>query len=228
MQRLSQLPAPPDFAVEVVRARRPDEPAFLNYLSRHVRIVDSKGRRSRSLIYDEVDRPALDAVVIAAHFSATHEGARETFVVLRSAVRPPISLRDSARSAVGEPQNRGLWELPAGLIESGESDPFGVLRAAQRELAEETGFSVLEEELVELGPSVYPAPGVIAERQFFFRVEVDPRRRGVPTLDGSPLEEAGRLVAVPLRVALEAARQGRLPDSKTELALRRLAEVLSP
>ncbi len=227
MQRLSQLPAPPDFTVEVVRPRAPDEPAFLNYVSRHVRTVDENGRRSASLIYDEVDRPALDAVVIAAHFSATLEGTTERFIVLRSAVRPPVALRDPERPPQLGLGPRGLWELPAGLIEPDETGLSGLLCAARRELEEETGFSVSEEDLFELGPAVYPAPGIIAERQFFFHVEVDPEERRAPTLDGSALEEAGSLVAVPLRAALQAAREGRLPDSKTELALRRLQEILS-
>lgn len=226
MQRLSQLPAPPDFAVEVVGPRAPGEPAFLNYVSRHVRTVDPGGRRSATLIYDEVDRPALDAVVIAAHFRAVLEGSNEVFVVLRSALRPPVALRDAARSPEGASFEGSLWELPAGLVEPHETGREGLRCAAVRELSEETGFFVGEEALVELGPSVFPAPGVIAERQFFFSVEVNPESQKVPTLDGSPLEEAGQLVAVPLRVALQAARLGHLPDSKTELALRRLQEAL--
>lgn len=226
MQRLSQLPAPPHFTVEVVRPRAQDEPPFLNYVSRHVRTVDAEGRRSRALIYDEVDRPALDAVVIAAHFRALLRGQEETFVVLRSAVRPPVSLRPQSRSPLPEPENRGLWELPAGLVEPEESGPDGLRRAAARELLEEAGFDVPASEFHYLGPSAFPAPGVIAERQFFFHVEVDPERQEAPVLDGSPLEEVGQLVAIPLRAALEAARAGLLADSKTELALRRLEEEL--
>lgn len=226
MERLSHLPEPPHFTVEVVRPRAADEPAFLHYVSRVVRTVDSEGNRSATLIYDEVDRPALDAVVIAAHFRAHFRGAEEVYVVLRSAVRPPVSLRKQSRSPLPEPESRSLWELPAGLVEPEESGPDGLRRAAARELLEEAGFDVKESALRTLGPSVFPAPGLIAERQFFFHVEVDPENQKPPLLDGSPLEEAGRLVAVPLRVALEAAKDGRLADSKTELALRRLKEDL--
>jgi ADP-ribose pyrophosphatase len=226
MQRLSQLPVPPHFTVEAVRPRSPEEPAFLHYVSRHVRTVDAQGRRSATLIYDEVDRPALDAVVIAAHFWAPVGDAEQIFVVLRSAVRPPVSLRQQSRSPLPEPENRGLWELPAGLVEPAEAGPDGLRAAATRELLEEAGFEVSPDQFRSLGPSAFPAPGIIAERQFFFHVRVDPESQMTPPLDGSPLEEAGQLVAVPLRAALDAARAGLLSDSKTELALRRLQEEL--
>lgn len=227
MERLSYLPLPPHFAVEVVRSRGPDEPAFLRYVSRVVRTVSVDGKRSATLVYDEVDRPALDAVVIAAHFRVPTEGVEEVYVVLRSAVRPPIALRDPSRSPLPEPENRALWELPAGLVEPEEKGPDGLRRAAARELLEEAGFEVGASDLHPLGPSVFPAPGLIAERQFFFHVRVDPALQNEPSLDGSPLEEAGQLVAVPLRTALQAAREGLLADSKTELALRRLQEELN-
>ena len=75
--------------------------------------------------------------------------------------------------------------------------------------------------------SVFPAPGMVAERHFFFRVQVDPSEREKPTLDGSPLERAGVVAALPVDEALELCRRGEIQDSKTELALRRLEEHLS-
>lgn len=182
---------------------------------------------SAPFTYDEVDRRALDAVVVVPHFlQRSAEGVPVRHVVLRSAHRPPVMLRDAARSPLVEPDNRALWELPAGLVEPDEASAEGIVRAAQRELLEETGFEVELSELVQLGPSTFPCPGVIAERHFFFHVEVSLERRVEPPLDGSPLEAVGSLVAVPLTVALEAARAGELADAKTELALRRLVETL--
>ena len=78
-----------------------------------------------------------------------------------------------------------------------------------------------------LGPSTLPAPGFIAERHFFVSVEVAPERRGEPGLDGSALERFGRVIALPLRRALAWCASGRIEDAKTELGLRRLAELAS-
>lgn len=184
---------------------------------------------SAPFVYDEVDRHALDAVVIVPHFlGPAPEGSKgaERYVYLRSAVRPPVEMRDAARSAVPEPEVRALWEAPAGLVEPDEETPEGIVRCAQRELAEEAGFDLPTSAFRRLGPSTFPCPGVIAERHHYFHVEVDPAQRGEPSLDGSPLEAAGIVVAVPLREALRACRDGDLADAKTELALRRLAEVV--
>jgi ADP-ribose pyrophosphatase len=120
----------------------------------------------------------------------------------------------------------GLWEVPAGLVEASEQTTTGPARAAQRELAEELGFSVALEAMHTLGPSAFPSPGVIAERHFFFEVTVDPAVRREPELDGSALEHFGVVAEVSLEDALQMCRSGQIEDSKTELALRRLAERL--
>jgi ADP-ribose pyrophosphatase len=76
-----------------------------------------------------------------------------------------------------------------------------------------------------LGPWTFPAPGIIGERHIYFHVEVDPRTRTTPTEDGSALERAASIVTLPVRDAIEHCRRGAIPDAKTELALRRLAEL---
>jgi ADP-ribose pyrophosphatase len=150
---------------------------------------------------------------MAAHY--LEGGVRRVF--LRSAIRPAFALRPIVPLHDG-----GLWELPAGLIDDGEAPP----EAAVRELAEELGFDVDPEALSPVGPPVFPAPGLIAEIHYFFHVEVDPRHRKMPTEDGSVLEEDASIVDVALQDALEHCRRGSIPDAKTELLLRRLAETL--
>jgi ADP-ribose pyrophosphatase len=167
--------------------------------------------------YDVVSRAALDAVVIAAHF---RKGA-ELHVMLRSAIRPPLWWR--TRDAEGEESSAWLWELPAGLVEPGES----FQAAAARELLEEIGAHAEPAALAPLGPPVVPAPGMIAEVQAFFHVAIDPQTLTSPLGDSSALESASVLCALPLDEALGLCASGVLRDAKTELVLRRLRDVLA-
>jgi ADP-ribose pyrophosphatase len=163
-------------------------------------------------VYDIATREALDAVVLAATYVAG--GVR--YVYLRSAVRPPLALREV-------PPSHGamLWELPAGLVEAGE-DPAAT---AVRELAEELGFTADVRDLRPLGGWTFPTPGMIGERQIYYVVDVDPKSRVQPTEDGSVLERDAAIVALPVEDVLEHCRTGAIRDLKTELALRRLAEA---
>jgi len=207
------LPDIPKIALELV-ADRSSEPLGFLTLKRYELVVTDEAKRSAPFRYDMVERRALDAAVMAAHFR--DDGGRP-HVYLRSAIRPPVSLRPI------EPKIDGvLWELPAGLIEPGEQPA----RAAARELEEELGFRVEPDELVPLGPWALPAPGFVGEIHYYFHVPVDPNTRKQPGGDGSPLEENARIVTIPLDEALAACKRGDVRDAKTELALRRLAEIL--
>lgn len=207
------LPQVPKVELDVVADRSEERHGFLS-LKRYDLVVAKDGNRSATFSYDIVDRRALDAAVMVAH----HVGADGTpWVYLRTAIRPPVALRRI------EPLSSGvLWELPAGLIEPGE-EPRA---AAARELDEELGFDVQPDEMQPLGGWSFPAPGFIGEMHWFFHVRVDPSRRKDPGGDGSPLEEAARIVSIPLATALAACRAGEIRDAKTELALVRVAALL--
>jgi len=186
--------------------------------------VDSQNMASAPFVYDEVDRKALDAVVIAAHY-VDSEGRHRVY--LRSAARPPVLLRAAHRNArASYAKTNGLWELPAGLVEPDELSEVGVRRCAQRELEEELGFDAPTDALLPLGPSTFPCPGVIGERHYYFHVTVNPGYRREPTLDGSAIERLGAIIDVTLDDALSWCREGSLEDAKTELGLRRLADCL--
>jgi ADP-ribose pyrophosphatase len=215
----------PDLDLELLEDVSPAAPpGFLTLVRRRLRVRFADGSHSAPFIYDAVDRRAIDAVVLAAHF----ESAGEHWVYLRSALRPPLFFRDPARSPTGRRESGGLWELPAGLIEPGEQTAAGIARAGSRELLEELGFAALEADFQTLGPSTVPCGGVIGERHFFLSIEVDPATRAEPSLDGSALEQGARVIAVTLRHALELCRSGLIEDSKTELGVRRLSERLPP
>lgn len=200
----------------------PGQTGFLRLIRRKLVAVDAHGHQSAPFIYDEVDRTCIDAVVVAAHYQLA--GVRHVY--LRSSARPPAQLRSSQRE-IGPSHicHDGLWELCAGLVEPEEASEPGIVECAKRELKEELGFDVGTHEMLPLGPSTYPCPGVIAERHYFFHVEVNPEQQAVPTLDGSPLEQLGAVIDVTLEQALNWCRTGQLKDAKSELGLRRLAEL---
>jgi ADP-ribose pyrophosphatase len=204
------LPPVPKVGLDVIADKSHEREGFLALKRYDLIVVREDGSRSKPFRYDLVDRVALHASVMAAHHRG--EGGRP-HVWLRSAIRPPIGL--SGESPV-------LWELPAGLIEPGEEPRV----AAARELDEELGFQVSPEAMLPLGGSTYPAPGFVGEKHWFFHVEVDPSKRRPPGGDGSPLEAEAMIESVPVDEALDACRRGEIRDAKTELALRRLIEIL--
>ncbi len=210
LERLTKLPAPPAITCSEVQPRPPGGRAFLGLARVTARCDYPDGTRSEPFLYDVVTRDAIDAVVVLPTFR--EDG--KTFVILRSAIRVPMSLREATLG--------NLWELPAGLVEEGETPE----EAGARELAEEVGAHVLARDLVRLGASVTPAPGAIAEVQHFVVAEIDPATLGVPTEDGSPLERNAALAAVPLDVALLGLATHGIVDAKTELGLLRLRDHL--
>lgn len=210
------LPPLPAIRVRVARDRSAGALAtggFLNVSRFDLVVRYPGGKESDPFPYDVADRRALDAAMIVAHFVSG--GVRHVY--LRSAVRPPCALRGLDPSVDGN-----LWEVPAGLVEPDE-DPAA---AAARELGEELGFVAGVSEMRPLGPWMYPVPGMIAERNLYFSVEVDPGARTTPTEDGSALERDAAICAIPLSEALDHCRSGAIRDAKTELALRRLVDAI--
>jgi ADP-ribose pyrophosphatase len=225
--KLKAPPPPlPNIRLELIEDISPKGPSgFLRLRRRRFRAHYPDGSASEPFEWDDVDRRAIDAAVMLAHY----EDARGVpYVYLRSSVRPPVATRDKARSPLLEEQyHGGLWELPAGLVEAGEQTPEGVVTTAQRELLEELGFDVERSALLPLGPSVFPAAGICSERHFYFHIAVDPNQRRAPELDGSPLERFGEVIDVPLAQALSWCASGAIEDGKTEIGLRRFADIVA-
>ena len=210
---------------DTTRGSRCDE-GFLTLRRRRLALDYPGGEASAVFPYDEAFRDALDAVVVVAHFAGP---GGERRVYLRSALRPPAALRPRELWPVPEKPTLGqLWEVVAGLVEPAERSEQGLRRCAARELGEELGFSLPPSRLEPLGPSLFPSPAMTGERLFFFHAEVDPAARGTPGEDGSALERGAAITDVPLGDALDLCRQGDIEDMKTELGLRRLAEMLAP
>jgi 8-oxo-dGTP pyrophosphatase MutT (NUDIX family) len=106
-----------------------------------------------------------------------------------------------------------LIETPAGTIESDDDPVF----TAIREIEEETGFTVTQENLISLG-GYYLSPGACPEKMFFYACEFSFTSAEIEKLQGknTGLEEEGedlRLHLVPLLDLPEEAK-----DAKTLLA----------
>jgi ADP-ribose diphosphatase len=102
---------------------------------------------------------------------------------------------------------RSLWELTAGRMEAGET----LRAAAQRELAEETGYAAGRlERLME----IYPTPGFVSERMILFTAR-DLRKKRLPP------DEDERIFKRRFRPEqlLRMIRAGRLRDAKTAAGL---------
>lgn len=177
---------------------------------------------SRDYAYDCVERAATDAVGIVLYARTPDR------VCLRSAIRPPVSLRPSYALPIAPTSaDPTLYEIPAGLVEADEHGEEGLRACAARETMEEVGLSIAPDAFFRLGPGVYLSPGLTAEKLYFLAAEADPESASAPTLDGSPVEEAAIVRWLTLPEALEACRSAALEDAKTEVAIRRLAEHLT-
>lgn len=114
-----------------------------------------------------------------------------------------VCLVKNVRFAVG----RTLLEVPAGTIDAAESPD----QTAARELTEETGYTAARIEFVR---EWFVSPGVMTERMFLYLC------RGLsPGPSRHELDERLETVILPWDEALAMARDGRICDAKSVLAL---------
>jgi ADP-ribose pyrophosphatase len=217
-----------DYAVraEIRRRDEADPPWERPFLSVHrltVSNVRADGTRSAGYAYDAVLRVHLDAVALLL----TSGEPRRPEVLLRACIRPPLLLRAGIEPPVPEAPPTGvLWELPAGLIEPADRGIAGIRRRAAAEALEETGYHLPVDAFTILPGAPFVTPGTLPERLHFARAHVrDASARERPRGDGSLVEEGARIRWVTLDEALASCDAGEIEDMKTELGLRRLAEL---
>jgi ADP-ribose pyrophosphatase len=215
---------------EIERDQRIGEGGFLQLRRLTLRNRHTDGSLSAPYPCDFIERPrGLDAVGLVIWTRARGDGGVR--VLIRDCLRPPIQLARPGIHFVpiAEPPDRPLLnpEICAGLIEAGDEGEAGIRRRAAIEALEETGFTVRPEDVVMLGGPSMPVPGVLPERHYYTAGEVvDPAAAGATTGDGSPMEEGARMRWLALDEAIAACVRGEIEDSKTEIALRRLADRL--
>lgn len=206
--------------LELLDDRTVGEGGFLQLRRLRLRVVREDGTRTGEGLYDFVERPmGLDAVVLLL-WSRTPDGVE---VLLRQGLRVPLRF---GRGQDAEHAPALFTELVAGIIESQDTD---LRERARAEALEEAGLSVDASAIKQLGPPMFPTPGMCAELFHLFSCEVNDSQRSAavsPEGDGSPFEEGARTAWVPLDEALARCARGEIQDLKTELMLRRLREQL--
>jgi ADP-ribose pyrophosphatase len=210
--------------VEIIATRNMTPKETDAYLSLYGLTVQNRyadGRQSTPYRYESVLRKHLDAVVLV--LVTTMDG--EPNVCLRTCIRPPLLMRKQLHLPQNDERSYfALLELPAGLVETDDIGEKGLRRRASAEALEETGYRLKPSEFSRLGAAPFNTPGVMAERCFFLKACIeDNRNRITPKGDGSPVEEGGDIVWLPLTAAIAMCDRGEILDMKTELGLRRLA-----
>jgi ADP-ribose pyrophosphatase len=216
---------------EILSDERFGEGGFLRLRRLHLRNVHDDGSRSPAYLCDFVERPrGIDAVAVVLWTRAGR--AARPRVLIRACLRPPIQLgRAGHPMPIEEPSARPLLhpEVVAGLIEAGDRGIEGIRERAALEAREEAGYGVRPETVELLGAPSMPVAGLLPELHYYAAVEIpDPEEQGDRPGDGSPMEEGARMEWIDLDDAIAACVRGEIADSKTEIALRRLAERITP
>lgn len=201
---------------------------FMGVRRLHLSTRRDDGTQSSPFICDFLVRPiGVDAVVVAIW----HRGADGVVsVVLRRGLRPALAMgRAPEDLPVPDTQRYLLFtEVVAGIIERGDVGEAGIRRRAALEVSEEAGYSVPTEAIEFLGAATFPSPGSMPEKFWMLSVEIADRdAQGELEGDGSPMEEGGSTLWMPLDEAVAACVAGAIEDAKTELILRRLKDALS-
>src|ERR1041385_3949343 len=128
-----------------------------------------------------------------------HSGSVVVLAVDDSTTPPRLLLERQYRHAAGD----YLWELPAGRIDPGEKE----LKAAQRELIEETGYRASHWRRILM---FYARPGFVAETMAVYLAT------GLETGAAEPEDdEVIRKRMVPLPAAVKMVLKGTIRDAKT-------------
>ena len=194
-----------------IKAHKEESKGFLKSKGKVVTFEYENGE-TKDMEVDYLHRNNYDAVCVLAYY----KDGDDYRVYLRSCFRPPLACRDYNDSVRPERDNVEMqWELPAGLIERGET----VEQSGARELEEEVGIAVDPKSMRMLRHRVFTSTGISGERIFFVYVEVDPTTKGTPIEDGSPMEKYGTTIAPTMFELNQAIANGHIIDGKTVMGI---------
>ena len=106
------------------------------------------------------------------------------------------------------PFNEVIFEIPAGKIDKGETDPMS---AAMRELAEETGYTADSLSFIGL---YYPSPAILSEKIYMY--VATGLKKGNQDLDE---DEFLDVTPIPFDNVVDMILENKIPDGKTQAAV---------
>ena len=167
--------------------------------SSKARIVSSKTVYRGPVFWVTTDHVEEPGGVKARRDVIHHSGSVVVLAVDDSRTTPRILLERQYRHAAGS----YLWELPAGRIDPGEQE----LKAAQRELLEETGYTATKWRRI---LKFYASPGFVAETMAVYLATGLRKGKAQPEEDEIIYKRL-----VPLPTAVRMVVGGTVQDAKT-------------
>lgn len=167
--------------------------------SSKARILSSRTVYRGPVFWVTTDHVAEPNGVRARRDIIHHSGSVVVLAVDDSATSPRVLLERQYRHAA----NAYLWELPAGRIDPGEQE----LKAAKRELLEETGYTAAKWRRI---LKFYASPGFVAETMAVYLATGLQRGKAQPEAD-----EVIQMRMVPLKTAVAMVIGGTIRDAKT-------------
>jgi ADP-ribose pyrophosphatase len=167
--------------------------------SKKARVISSKLAYKGPAFWVTTDRVEEPSGIRARRDVVRHSGSVVILAVDGSQGEPRVLLERQYRHAAG----RYLFELPAGRIDEGEAE----LKAAKRELLEETGYTARSWKRVLY---FWASPGFVAESMAIFLAQDLTRGAARPEAD-----EAIELHLVSLKEAVHMVMAGKIHDGKT-------------
>ena len=185
------------------------------------------GSFSREYNCDIINRKGRDAVIIVPYCYIDNQ----VQVLMISTFRPVVYYREKVMTGKNpediDEHIMNFLEFPAGMLEEDEMNDKnpnqGIKKCAQRELEEETGYSVPLKSINVLGHRYYSSSGIITERINIATCDITgiTPKKEIKT-DGSVMEESIETFFVPFDKAMRWCKEGVIKNAGTEIGLHRL------
>ena len=200
---------------------------FVN-LERFVAINEyDDGTFSREYNCDIINRKGRDAVIIVPYTYIDNQ----IHVLMINTFRPVVYYREKVMTGKNpediDEHIMNFLEFPARILEEdkmNDKNPSnGIKKCAQRELEEETGYSVELKNVHVLGHRYYSSSGIITERINIATCDITgiTPKKEIKT-DGSVMEESIETFFVPFDKAMKWCKDGVIKNAGTEIGLNRL------